>query len=562
MLITCSIFEFLNPKSNIRNTKPKMEASCISYKETGFFSPTVIDYLENRAELQSFYAFRPDMDGFAELLKNKKVVANREILFRVLSKQYVHNEQEGNSKFKIQNSKLVADNIDLLKLDNTYTITTGHQLNIFAGPLYFLYKIATAIKLAQQLKAAHPDKNFVPVYWMASEDHDFAEINYTNIGGKKVHWWYEASGATGRINPDTMRQALNQYKGVLGMEGHAVEVAEIVETAYTRFDKLADATRYLVNALFGQYGLVIIDADDHEFKRQFAPIMEQDIINQNSFKNISATNEQLQKLGVHIQVNPREINFFYLKDSLRERVIFEQESYKVMNTEISFTDAELKEEIANYPERFSPNVVMRPLYQECILPNIAYIGGGAEVVYWLELKSNFDYYKVDFPILILRNSALVIRKEQAAKIERMDLDAAALFKQDDELKTEWIKKHSNHNLSLAGEWREMSAIFEKIKLRSYKIDPSLSPSTSAVQARLKHAIDNLEKKLIKAEKRNYAVRLEQLSAVKAELFPKDSLQERTENFGLMYVKWGQSFIDELIHHFEPLDFEFTVLTEE
>lgn len=539
-----------------------MEASCISYKETGFFSPTVIDYLENRAELQSFYAFRPDMDGFAELLKNKKVVANREILFRVLSKQYVHNEQEGNSKFKIQNSKLVADNIDLLKLDNTYTITTGHQLNIFAGPLYFLYKIATAIKLAQQLKAAHPDKNFVPVYWMASEDHDFAEINYTNIGGKKVHWWFEASGATGRINPDTMRQALNQYKGVLGMEGHAVEVAEIVETAYTRFDKLADATRYLVNALFGQYGLVIIDADDHEFKQQFAPIMEQDIVNQNSFKNISATNEQLQKLGVHIQVNPREINFFYLKDSLRERVIFEQESYKVMNTEISFTEAELKEEIANYPERFSPNVVMRPLYQECILPNIAYIGGGAEVVYWLELKSNFDYYRVDFPILILRNSALVIRREQAAKIERMDLDAAALFKQDDELKTEWIKKHSNHNLSLAGEWREMSAIFEKIKLRSYKIDPSLSPSALAVQARLKHAVDNLEKKLIKAEKRNYAVRLEQLSAVKAELFPKDSLQERTENFGLMYVKWGQSFIDELIRHFEPLNFEFTVLTEE
>lgn len=149
---------------------------------------------------------------------------------------------------------LTAQNLELLKQDNTYTITTGHQLNIFAGPLYFLYKIATAIKLARQLKTAHPDKNFVPVYWMASEDHDFAEINYTNIGGKKVHWWYEASGATGRIDPVSMRQALNQYKGVLGMEGHATDLAEIVETAYTKFDKLADATRYLVNSLFGQYG--------------------------------------------------------------------------------------------------------------------------------------------------------------------------------------------------------------------------------------------------------------------------------------------------------------------
>lgn len=548
--------EIEHPKSQI-----KMEASCISYKETGFFSPTVIDYLENRADLKPFYGHRPDMKGFADLLKTKKVVANREILYRVLTKQYAHNEQDSNSEFKILNSKLVADNIDLLKLDNTYTITTGHQLNIFAGPLYFLYKIATAIKLAQQLKAALPDKNFVPVYWMASEDHDFAEINYTNIGGKKVHWWYEASGATGRINPDTMRQALNQYKGVLGMEGHAGEVANIVETAYTKFDKLADATRYLVNALFGEYGLVIIDADHHEFKQQFAPIMAQDIINQNSYKNITATNEQLQKLGVHIQVNPREINFFYLKDNLRERVVFEQDSYQVMNTEIRFTETELREEITKYPERFSPNVVMRPLYQECILPNIAYIGGGAEVVYWLELKSNFDFYKVDFPILILRNSALIVKKEQAAKVKHMDLSAADLFKATDELKTCWIKKHSNHNLTLEEEWREMSALFEKIKLRSYKIDPTLSPSASAVQARLKHAVDNLEKKLIKAEKRNYAVRLEQLSIIKAELFPKDSLQERTENFGLMYVKWGQSFIDELVKHFEPLDFEFTVLTE-
>jgi bacillithiol biosynthesis cysteine-adding enzyme BshC len=537
-----------------------MDASCISYKDTGFFSHTVTEYIENRAELQPFYGYRPDMAGFAEFLKNKKVVADREVLVRVLTKQYECLGKEP-GKLCTYSTALTAQNLELLKLDNTYTITTGHQLNIFAGPLYFLYKIATAIKLARQLKAAHPDKNFVPVYWMASEDHDFAEINYTNIGGKKVHWWYEASGATGRIDPVSIRQALNQYKGVLGMEGHATNLAEIVETAYTKFDKLADATRYLVNSLFGQYGLVIIDADDHEFKKGFAPIIEQDIIGQHSFKNISETNQKLHELGVHIQVNPREINFFYLKEHLRERIVFENDSYHVLNTEIKFTEAELKKEIAEYPERFSPNVVMRPLYQECILPNIAYIGGGAEVVYWLELKSNFDHYKIDFPILILRNSALVIKKEQAAKVERMNLDAIDLFKQSDALQTYWIKKHSDHNLSIAEEWREMENLFEKIKLRAYKIDPTLSPSAAAVQARLKKAMDNLEKKLIRAEKRNYSVRLEQLTAVKAELFPKDSLQERSENFGLMYVKWGQVFIDELVRLFEPLDFKFTVLTE-
>jgi bacillithiol biosynthesis cysteine-adding enzyme BshC len=534
-----------------------MDASCISYKDTGYFSPTVIDYIDDKADLKPFYSYRPDINGFTELLKTKKVIADREILATALSEQYARI-----TNFDCSVSKLVLSNINLLKEENTYTITTGHQLNIFAGPLYFIYKIVTAIKLASQLKEQFPDKNFVPVYWMASEDHDFAEINYTTIGGKKVHWWYEASGATGRLNPDTIRQALNQYKGVLGMEHHAPELAAIVETAYSKFDKLADATRYMVDSLFGKYGLVIIDADDHRLKQQFALIMAQDITEQNSFKNITATNEQLHALGVHIQVNPREINFFYLKENLRERIVFEADTYKVLNSEISFTKEELLQEISQYPERFSPNVVMRPLYQECILPNIAYVGGGAEVVYWLELKSNFEHYKIDFPILILRNSGLIIRKEYASKIAKMELQGADIFKTTDLIKNDWVKKHSQHNLSLTEEWRELSAIFERIKLRSFKVDSTLAPSAEAVQARLKKAIDNLEKKLVKSEKINYHTRLEQIDHIKADLFPKNSLQERNENFGLFYVKWGQPFIDELVRNFEPLDFKFTLLTEE
>jgi bacillithiol biosynthesis cysteine-adding enzyme BshC len=539
-----------------------MDVACISYKETGFFSPTVIDYLEDKPELREFYSHRPTLDGFAEFLKNKKIVADRALLADTLTDQYQIIAQYAriwDPGFSVPQP--VQQNIQSLKSPDTYTITTGHQLNIFAGPLYFIYKIVTAIKLTQQLKAEFPDKNFVPVYWMASEDHDFAEISYTTIGGKKVHWWLESSGATGRIHPETLRQALNQYKGVLGMADHAPELAEIVETAYTRFDRLADATRYMVNALFGQYGLVIIDADNKRLKQQFAPIIERDIIEQNSFKNITATNEKLHNLGVHIQVNPREINFFYMKGSLRERLVFENDRYKVLNTDISFTEEELRQEIKKHPQKFSPNVVMRPLYQECILPNIAYIGGGAEVVYWLELKSNFEYYKIDFPILILRNSGLVIRKESAAKIKRMELTPADIFKPTDLLKTSWIKKHSDHNLSLQTEWSELTAIFARLKERATKIDPTLGPSTEAVQARLKKALDNLEKKLVKAEKNNYHTRLEQIEQIKTELFPGNSLQERNENFGLLYVKWGQDLIDELIRNFEPLAFEFAVLTE-
>ncbi len=531
-----------------------MKATYINYKSTGSFSPTVISYLENDPALQPFYSYRPDLDGFRQLLQHKKNTCKRSILTEVLNSQY--------EKLPVKEvSDLTRTNLDLLNLENTFTVTTGHQLNIFTGPLYFIFKIVTAIKLSKDLKAEFPDKNFVPVYWMASEDHDFAEINHTQIAGKKVQWNEEVLGATGRIATKGIREALNAYKGVLGIENFAEELAGLVETAYSKQDNLADATCYLVNGLFSKFGLVIIDADDAHLKQEFALIIEQDIIQQNSFKNISATNKKLQELGVHIQVNPREINFFYLVKEVRERIVFENNQYKVLNTEIAFLEEELKTEIAQHPERFSPNVVMRPLYQEVILPNIAYIGGGAEIVYWLELKANFDFYKVDFPILILRNSGLIVSKRAAEKAEKMGLVLIDFFQDTTVLKTNWIKANSQNQLQLKQEWQELSDIFDRMKLQNSNIDPTLGPSTEAIQKRLEYAVFNLEKKLVKAEKRNYETRLNQIDQIKTELFPGGSLQERNENFGLFYVKHGSKFIEQLVENFKPLDFKFTILTE-
>lgn len=523
-----------------------MDSNCISYKDTGFFSQTVIDYLDDAPALRPFYSYRPSFEGFGEIIQNRKVTADTNLLVEVLRKQY---EQTG-LELPLQGAGELG-----------FTVTTGHQLNIFAGPLYFIYKIVTAIKLSRQLKERFPDKNFTPVYWMATEDHDFAEINYTKISGIKVQWQLDAAGATGRLLTKTIRQALNQYKGVLGLEQHGAELAQMVETAYTKFDKLADATRYLVHQLFGQYGLVIVDADDPQLKRQFAPIIEQDIIQQNSFKHISETDSKLHAAGVHTQIHAREINFFYLTDNLRERLSFEDGRYLVLNTEISFSEDELKQEIKENPERFSPNVAMRPLYQEAILPNIAYIGGGAEVVYWLQLKANFDHYGIDFPILLLRNSGLLIRKEQADKIAKLQFSSKDLFKDTESLKQHWVSQHSDHNLTLTAEWQQIENVFAELKQRVGKIDSTLVPSTAAVESRFQKAVDNLEKKLMRAEKRNYVTRLEQIEQIKTALFPGGSLQERTENFGLYFVKWGQELIEELIRHFEPLDFEFCILTE-
>jgi bacillithiol biosynthesis cysteine-adding enzyme BshC len=532
-----------------------MKATYIDYSETNSFSNAVIRYLDQDPELAPFISYQPTVEGFARLLENKKVVADRQVLVNVLREQYA-----GMANDPTLNA--VAENIRLLSLDSTFTITTGHQLNLFTGPLYFIFKIATAIKLAKDLKIQFPAQNFVPVYWMATEDHDFEEINHTYIGGKKIEWLFDAKGATGRLSTKDIIKAVKEYTAVLGVSQNADKLCQIIESAYLDHPTLASATRYLVTAIFKDYGLVILDADHIELKKQFSDIIQQDITRQNSYKNITSSIEKLASAGLQAQVHPREINFFYLQDELRERLVYENGQYHVLNTAISFSESQLNDEINSHPERFSPNVVMRPLYQELILPNIAYVGGGAEVVYWLELKENFQYYKIDFPILVLRNSALMAGSKFGANLKKLGLSAPELFLPCEELKKHWVIRNSVHTLNLEQELQEFKELFANLKLRVHRIDPTLAVSTETLRARLERAIHNLEKKLIRAEKRNYSESLNRIGNMKQSLFPKAGLQERSENFGLFYVRYGNDFIASLIESFKPLEFKFTILQEE
>ncbi len=526
-----------------------MVAKYISYKETNSFSPIVLDYLAGKEALQPFYQFKPELSGLKAAMEQRNSILNRKLLVHTLQQQYKD----------IQLSPIVAEHIVLLGQENTFTITTGHQLNIFTGPLYFIYKIVTAINLAKELKQQYPEYNFVPLYWMATEDHDFEEINHIKVEDKKLTWQKLAAGGTGRLNTADLKDVLAAYKGYLGISENGEKLAELVQKAYGTNLSLAAATRELVNGLFATEGLVILDADERELKREFSSIVFQDITEQRSFKNISDANAALEKQGYKPQVNPREINFFYMIDQLRERLIEEDGMYRVNHTDITFTKETLKIEIDQYPERFSPNVVMRPLYQEVILPNIAYIGGGAEVTYWLQLKSNFDAYKVPFPVLILRNSALVIDRQSARKMHILGINQNTLFHSPIDLKNEWIKAHVDLDLCLEDERRALTALFDHIKLDAYKIDKTLSQSADAAKAKALKLIYSLEKKMLRAEKRKHATSLNQIDALKNKLFPSGVLQERVVNIAPLYILYGDDFINGLLKSFKPLNQQFTIL---
>ncbi|MBE9602609.1 bacillithiol biosynthesis cysteine-adding enzyme BshC [Pedobacter sp. MC2016-24] len=526
-----------------------MQAKYISYPETQAFSAIVLDYISGKAQLNSFYKYKPGFEGFAEAIKNRNFKGDRTILTTVIKQQYAG----------LDTTELVHEHINLLADGRTFTITTGHQLNIFTGPLYFIYKIVTAINLAKELKQQFPDYNFVPVYWMATEDHDFEEINHVKIEDKMLTWAKAAAGATGRLNVADIAETLLAYKGYLGISENGLKFSELVDKAYTSHEKLSDATRDLVNALFGKYGLVCIDADEHLLKKQFADIVAADITSEQSFKLINESSSKLEELGYKPQVNPREINFFYMIDGVRERIVAEHGIYQVMNSPIRFTEDELKKEISDFPERFSPNVVMRPVYQEVILPNLAYIGGGAEVTYWLQLKANFDHYGVDFPVLLLRNSAMVVDQRSEARMHILGISPKEIFQKSESLKNGWIKSHVNLQLTLGDEERAINAIFDQIKLNAYKIDKTLSQSADAAKTKALKLISRLEKKMLSAEKRKHSTSLAQIDHLKEKLFPTGVLQERVLNIAPMIVLYGDDFIAALVDHFKPLDHQFTVL---
>jgi bacillithiol biosynthesis cysteine-adding enzyme BshC len=527
--------------------KKIMPTDCISYQKSGYFSKLIVDYLDEKPEIQALYHRFPRIENFSAQIDEKSKnysTENRLIVAEALNNQ--------NKNFPI--SKATQANIELLKSNKTFTITTGHQLNLFSGPAYFIYKIASTINLCKQLKQKYSDCNFVPLYWMATEDHDFEEINHFHLNNQKIKWKKDSFGPVGRLSTEGLNEVFEEFSKAIGLGETAEHLKELFQKSYLEHTNLADATRYLANELFKTEGLVIIDGDDKNLKSLFAPYVQDELLYQNSFAAVSKTISQLKEYTV--QVNPREINLFYIKDNLRERIIFENNIYKVNNTEFQFTETEILNELKNYPEKFSPNVILRPLYQEVILPNLAYIGGGGEIAYWLELKNNFETQKVTFPILILRNSFVIATDKLMTKSSNLGVSFEELFLSNQELVNKKTKELSNIKIDFSEQKAILNIQFSELLKIAEQTDKSFTGAVKAQEVKQIKGLDNLEKRLLKAEKRIHFEKLKRITEIQNQLFPNGSLQERTTNFSVFY---SQTFIKEIISHSDPLYTSFKLI---
>jgi bacillithiol biosynthesis cysteine-adding enzyme BshC len=532
-----------------------MQKTFLEFLNTGIYPLITQDYLNDENSLKQFHNLRPGISSFETAIREKeKEKTNRKVLVEVLNDQY-KNIFAGDFEF---NSK-VKSNIDSLLDENSFTVITGHQLNIFTGPLYFLYKIISTINLSEKLKQQYPPYNFIPVYWMASEDHDFDEINHIHLFGKKIAWNQNQKGASGKITTASLITVIEELKLMLSGNENGGKILSVFENAYLKNENLSDGTRFLVHHLFSKYGLVIIDGDDRKLKTDFSEIMEDDLKNNSAFKKVSETIQQLEK-KYKVQVNPREVNLFYLQENSRKRIEKNNSRFTIHDSQQEFSEAEILNELKNHPEHFSPNVVLRPLYQEIILPNLAYVGGPGEISYWLEYKSMFDFYKINFPVLMLRNSVLLIDENTASKMNKLGVTVADLMQAEDSLIKNFITKNSGDAISLQKEINEIEKIFESIKQKADSSDLSLMTSIEGEKQKTLNSFKNLETKLIRTEKKKQETGISQLKKLRQKIFPENTFQERYENFTSYYLKYGDDFLEMLKDNLDPFDSRLIVLS--
>lgn len=528
-----------------------MQVTCehITYKSTGFFSTLITDYLEGNEKLRAFYSHTPNLAGIEDAMHAREHFSFRSELVAALNVQYTG----------VENCEAVKENIQLLLSGNTFTVTTAHQPNIFTGPLYCVYKILHAIGLAKELKETFPGKNFVPVFYMGSEDADLEELNHISVDGKKYTWATQQTGAVGRmLVDDAFLHLINEMQGQLGVLPFGNELVELFSKSYKKDSSIQQATMLVMNELFGHFGLVILMPDNAALKKIFEPVILKELETQFSHKALEPVKDALGK-HYTIQASGRELNLFYLIDDKRERIEKDGDAFVVKNLGLRFSFPGILEEVKKHPDRFSGNVVLRGLFQETILPNIAFIGGGGEIAYWLELKKVFEAAGIPYPVLVLRNSFLLLDDKQQKKLEQLGFSADDLFQHEDELVKRYVLENADKNILPGEEIINIGEIFNSIIQKARTADSTLEKHALALRAKNEKLLHSLEKKIIRAEKRKNEEAVHTIQQLKNAIFPAGNLQERQENFAGLYARYGREWLEKMAGCSDGLQQKFTLV---
>jgi bacillithiol synthase len=377
---------------------------------------------------------------------------------------------------------------------------------------------------------------------------------------KTYTWQAKEGGAVGRMTLDNMSTILNDILLQLNINEHnGKTIFDIIKKAYTHFKTLGAATQYLLNALFGSFGLVVLDPDNADLKKIFAPVVAQELLKNESFDEVQATNIALTNSNYKPQATARPINIFYLKDTIRERIEkTKNQQWKVVNTEIVFSESELLQELNTHPERFSANVILRGLFQETILPNLAFVGGGGELAYWLQLKNVFALHNIPYPMLVLRQSIQLLNASNLNLLLKLNLKIEDAFRPELALINDYL--NTQHTaLDFTKEDQIFVDLYNVYIAKAAAISEPLRVSIVAHKAKNKHIKQRVQQKIKAHIKKAEQDKMVQFKKMHQSIFPDNTLQERKLNFIDYYAMYGAAFFDTIYKAILPFGNDFVVI---
>jgi bacillithiol biosynthesis cysteine-adding enzyme BshC len=524
-----------------------------------------LDYLYEFENVKEFfnYNFR-DQDHYQE---NFKRITESDRINPSLLKKNLLSQYSG-----LTTSNKTKKNIELLAKNNTLAVVTGQQLGLLGGPMYTFYKIITTLKLSKRLNDKFDNYNFVPVFWMEGDDHDFNEVRSINVIGTENT--IKNIGYKEHIDPDDAKKsvgalvlddALDEFFNNLDDSLRDTEfkapLLSSLKNCYSIGKTFTVSFRELIHSLFDEYGLVILDPFDKKVKELLKPIFKKEIVDfrehTEKLVNISARLEEVY----HAQVKVKPVNLFYSTDDGRYSIEPVENEFRLKRKRISFTQEELLEKVDKEPERFSPNVLLRPICQDFLLPTTFYVGGPSEISYFAQVTQLYEFYKLHTPIIYPRSSATLLESNISKTLEKYNISFNDIFMGVDELKKKVVDSLTENNVDevFSETEKDVELAIDRLQERLYDVDKTIADNSNKYRSKIFNSLNELKNKAEQAQNQKFEVTLRQMERASTMLFPANNLQERVLNYTYFANKYGDRFLKRLYDDLNTDKFEHQVI---
>ncbi len=469
-------------------------------------------------------------------------------------------------------SKKTAVNIESLKKNNTIAVVTGQQLGLFGGPLYTLYKSITAIKLTASLKEKYHQFNFVPVFWLEGDDHDYDEVRTVGLidsSNQSIKLSYD-DGKLGEFNRGSVadikfeteiNNVFSEIEEKLRSTEFTPAILQKLKSFYSEGSTFSEAFRKLIFEIFDSYGLVILNPQDLKVKELLKPLFKKEIENFSEHSiSVLQRSAEVEDL-YHAQVKIKPINLFTHIDGGRYSIEPGENEFRLKGKRLKYTKDELLNQIENYPENFSPNVLLRPICQDYLLPTGFYIGGPSEISYFAQVIPLYEKFGLEQPFIYPRAAATILEKNLDEIISKFNLNFSDLLLDEKELIEKVLSTISSFDLTnlFTEAENEVTKLMKSLERKLNEVDPTLPDLVEKTEGRMIQGLNQLKGKAEKAESLRFDSSIRQIKKVRNIVYPNDNLQERELNFYYLVNKYGWEILKWLFDEISISKFEHQII---